>query len=125
MTTIGIIGAGNIGQALTRISVDAGYDVVVANSRGPETLQDFVSGVNDRASARGDARAASAEDAAAAGDVVVVTVPLKAIDQLPAQPLAGKVVVDTCNYYPQRDGEIPAIRCSEDSVRSKLIRPRR
>jgi 8-hydroxy-5-deazaflavin:NADPH oxidoreductase len=120
MTTIGIIGAGNIGQALTRISVDAGHDVVVANSRGPETLQDFVSGVNDRPSAKGSARAGTAEEAAAAGDLAVVTVPLKAIDQLPAQPLAGKVVIDTCNYYPQRDGQIAELD-DESTTTSELV----
>lgn len=120
MTTIGIIGAGNIGQALTRISVDAGYDVVVANSRGPETLQDFVSGANDRPSAKGSARAATAEEAAAAADVAVVTVPLKAIDRLPAQPLAGKVVIDTCNYYPQRDGRIDELE-DESTTTSELV----
>jgi 8-hydroxy-5-deazaflavin:NADPH oxidoreductase len=120
MTTIGIIGAGNIGQALTRISVDAGHDVVVANSRGPETLQDFVSGVNDRPSAKGSARAGTAEEAAAAGDLAAVTVPLKAIDQLPAQPLAGKVVIDTCNYYPQRDGQIAELD-DESTTTSELV----
>jgi predicted dinucleotide-binding enzyme len=120
MTTIGIIGAGNIGQALARISVDAGYDVVVANSRGPETLQDFVSGVNDRASARGRARAGTADDAATAGDLVVVTVPLRAIGDVPAQPLAGKVVIDTCNYYPQRDGRIPELE-DESTTTSELV----
>src|ERR1700710_3091881 len=106
MTTIGIIGAGNIGQALTQISLDAGYDVVLSNSRGPETLNDLVSGLGTRADAAGSVRAATAEEAAIAGDLVVVTVPLKNVDQLPVQPLAGKVVIDTCNYYPQRDGRI-------------------
>jgi predicted dinucleotide-binding enzyme len=120
MTTIGIIGAGNIGQALTRISADAGYDVVVANSRGPQTLQDFVAGINDRPSAKGSARAATAEDAASAGDLVVVTVPLRAIGEVPAQPLAGKVVIDTCNYYPQRDGRIPELE-DESTTTSELV----
>jgi predicted dinucleotide-binding enzyme len=120
MTTIGIIGAGNIGQVLTRRSVDAGYDVVVANSRGPETLQDFVSGVAGRDSARGGVLAATAEEAAAAGDFAVVTVPLKAVDQLPVQPLAGKVVIDTCNYYPQRDGRIPELE-DESTTTSELV----
>jgi predicted dinucleotide-binding enzyme len=120
MTTIGIIGAGYIGQALTRISVDAGYDVVVANSRGPETLQDFVGGVAGRDSTRGSIRAATAEEAAAAGDFAVVTVPLKAVDQVPVQPLSGKVVIDTCNYYPQRDGRIPELE-DESTTTSELV----
>jgi predicted dinucleotide-binding enzyme len=120
MTTIGIIGAGNIGQALIRISVDAGYDVVVANSRGPESLQDFVAGVAGRDAARGSIRAATAEEAAAAGDFAVVTVPLKAVDQVPVQPLSGKVVIDTCNYYPQRDGRIPELE-DESTTTSELV----
>ena len=72
MTTIGFIGAGNIGQSVARLAVDHGYDVVLSNSRGPETLTDVVADL-------GDARDAdTAEGAAARGDLVVVTVPFKA-----------------------------------------------
>jgi predicted dinucleotide-binding enzyme len=98
MTTIGFVGSGNIGGTVARLAVAAGYDVVVSNSRGPETLQDLVAELGPRA------RAATAAEAAAAGDVVVVSVPFKAHAQVPAEPLAGKVVIDTNNYYPQRDG---------------------
>ena len=100
ITTIGIIGAGNIGSQLARLGVAHGYRVVISNSRGPETLSDLVAEIGDGASA------ATAEDAAAAGDVVVVTIPLKNIDRVPVAPLAGKTVIDTNNYYPQRDGRI-------------------
>ncbi len=100
MTTIGIIGAGNIGSALARGFARHGYDVVISNSRGPETLADLVADMGD------GVRAATAQDAAAAGDVVVVTVPLKAIDDIPVEPLAGKIVLDTNNYYWERDGRI-------------------
>lgn len=100
MTTVGIIGAGNIGHALAQGFVDHGYDVVIANSRGPETLSDLVAEVGSRA------RAATAQEAAEAGEIVVVTVPLKAIDDLPVAPLAGKTVLDTNNYYFERDGRI-------------------
>jgi 8-hydroxy-5-deazaflavin:NADPH oxidoreductase len=100
MTTAGIIGAGNIGSALARGLLDRGYDVVIANSRGPETLDDLVAQLGPRA------RAASAAEAAAAGDWVVVTVPLKAIDDLPLAALDGKIVLDTNNYYWERDGRI-------------------
>ncbi|AZS35765.1 Pyrroline-5-carboxylate reductase [Microbacterium lemovicicum] len=100
MTTIGIIGAGNIGSALARGFAQHGYDVVISNSRGPETLADLVADMGD------GVRAATAQDAAAAGDVVVVTVPLKAIDDIPVEPLAGKIVLDTNNYYWERDGRI-------------------
>jgi len=100
MTTIGFIGSGNIGSTVAKLAVDAGYDVVLSNSRGPETLTDQVQKLGPKA------RAATAGDAAAAGDIVVVTIPLGRIGHVPAQALAGKVVIDTCNYYPQRDGTI-------------------
>ncbi|WP_433202280.1 NADPH-dependent F420 reductase [Nocardia sp. CA-107356] len=103
MTTVGLIGSGNIGSTLARLAVDAGLDVVLSNSRGPETLADLVAELGPRA------RAATAEEAAAAGDIVVVTVPLKNYRQVPVAPLAGKVVIDTNNYYPDRDGTFAEI----------------
>lgn len=103
MTTVGIIGAGHIGSTLARGLVDRGYDVVIANSRGPETLADLVADLGPTA------RAATPEEAAAAGDWAIVTVPLKALDQVPVAPLAGKIVVDTNNYYFERDGHIAAL----------------
>lgn len=98
MTTIGLIGSGNIGSTLARLAVAAGHDVVLSNSRGPETLQDLVSELGPKA------RAATPAEAAAAGDIVVVTVPLRAHRDVPVAPLVGKVVIDTNNYYPERDG---------------------
>jgi predicted dinucleotide-binding enzyme len=106
MTTLGLIGAGHIGSALARTALDAGYDVVLSNSRGPETLADLVAELAARPTARGTVRAGTAEEAATAADLAVVTIPVKAIGQVPVQPLAGKVVIDTNNYYPQRDGQI-------------------
>ena len=103
MTTIGLIGSGNIGSTVARLAVAAGHDVVLSNSRGPQTLQDLVSELGPKA------RAATPAEAAAAGDVVVVTVPLRAYRDVPAEPLAGKVVIDTNNYYPERDGVIAAL----------------
>jgi predicted dinucleotide-binding enzyme len=100
MRTIGTIGAGHIGTAVARLSLAAGYDVVLSNSRGPETLADLVAELGPRASAD------TAEGAAARGDLVVVTIPVKAISDVPVEPLAGKVVVDTNNYYAARDGQI-------------------
>jgi predicted dinucleotide-binding enzyme len=100
MTTIGFIGSGHIGSTVARLAVDARHDVVLSNSRGPETLSDLV----ERLGAH--ARAATAAEAAAAGDIVVVTIPLKAYESVPVAPLAGKPVIDTMNYYPQRDGHI-------------------
>ena len=98
MTTIGLIGSGNIGSTLARLAVAAGHSVVLSNSRGPETLQDLVDELGP------NARAGTAAEAATAGEIVVVTVPLKAYRDVPAEPLVGKVVIDTNNYYPERDG---------------------
>ena len=103
MTTIGIIGAGHIGSALARAFSGLGYDVVIANSRGPESLAGLVAELGPKVTA------ATAADAAAAGDIAVVTVPLKALKDLPVEPLAGKVVLDTINYYFERDGHIDAL----------------
>ena len=100
MTTLGLIGAGHIGGQVARLAVTHGYDVVISNSRGPETLSDLVKELGPRA------RAATALDAAKAGEIVVVTIPLKSIGTVPVEPLAGKLVIDTNNYYPQRDGHI-------------------
>jgi predicted dinucleotide-binding enzyme len=100
MKTIGLIGAGHIGSQLARLAVKNGYDVVISNSRGPETLTELVTELGSHA------RAAAPEDAARAGDIVVVTIPLKSLREVPVAPLAGKIVIDTLNYYPQRDGHI-------------------
>ncbi|SDG38091.1 NADPH-dependent F420 reductase [Microbacterium pygmaeum] len=114
MTTVGIIGAGHIGSTLARGLVDRGYDVVISNSRGPETLTDLVGALGERATA------ATATDAAAAGDFVIVTVPLKALDAVPVAPLAGKIVLDTNNYYWERDGRIPALE-DKSTTTSQLL----
>ncbi|GAA5202767.1 NADPH-dependent F420 reductase [Microbacterium jejuense] len=114
MTTIGIIGAGHIGSALARAFSELGYDVVIANSRGPETLTDVVAGLGPKVTA------ASAADAAAAADIAVVTVPLKALKDVPVEPLAGKFVIDTNNYYFERDGHIEALDRGETTT-SQLV----
>src|SRR5438132_14318971 len=100
MNTIGLIGAGHIGSQIARLAIANGYKVVISNSRGPETLSTLVAGLGPTA------RAATAVDAAQAGDIVVVTVPLKNYRAVPVEPLAGKIVIDANNYYPQRDGHI-------------------
>jgi len=103
MTTIGLIGAGHIGSQLARVAIAQGYDVVISNSRGPETLADLVAELGAKA------RAATAVEAAEAADIAVVTVPLKNYTQVPVEPLAGKIVIDTNNYYFERDGHIAAL----------------
>ncbi|GAB4104046.1 NAD(P)-binding domain-containing protein [Micromonospora taraxaci] len=111
---MGLIGSGNIGGTVARLAVDAGYDVVLSNSRGPETLTDLVDSLGEHASA------GTAQDAARVGDLVVVSVPLKAYRAVPVEPLAGKVVIDTNNYYPQRDGNFPELD-SGDVTSSELL----
>ncbi len=106
MTTLGLIVAGHIGGALARAALDAGHDVVLSNSRGPETLAGLVAELAGRPTSRGSVRAATAQEAVGASDLAVVTIPLHAIGQVPAEPLRGKVVIDTNNYYPERDGRI-------------------
>lgn len=101
--TLGFIGAGNIGRNVARAAIGAGYEVVLGNSRGPDTLTDVVADLGPQA------RAATAEEAAAAGDLVVVAIPTRAVGEVPVAPLAGKTVVDANNYYPQRDGQIAEI----------------
>ena len=100
MATIGLIGAGHIGAQLARLAVAHGHDVVISNSRGPETLTELITELGPKA------RAATPVEAAKAGQIVVVTIPLKHYRTVPVEPLAGKIVIDTNNYYPQRDGQI-------------------
>ena len=114
MTTWGFIGSGHIGSTVARLAVDAGHDVVLSNSRGPDTLADLVADLGAHA------RAARPEEAAAAADVVVVTIPLHAYRQVPREALIGKVVVDTMNYYPERDGTIAQLE-DESSTTSELL----
>ena len=114
MATIGLIGAGHIGSQIARLAVANGYDVVISNSRGPETLSALVKELGARA------RAGTALEAAKAGEIVVVTIPLKNYGQVPVEPLAAKVVIDTNNYYPQRDGHIPELD-NESTTTSELL----
>jgi len=91
-----------------------GYNVVISNSRGPETLSALIAELGPRA------RAAAAVDAARAGDIVLVSVPLKNYRAIPVEPLAGKIVIDTNNYYPQRDGHMPELD-NETTTTSELL----
>jgi 8-hydroxy-5-deazaflavin:NADPH oxidoreductase len=116
MTAIGFIGSGHIGGTVARLSVAAGHQVVMSNSRGPDTLKDLVAELGPQA------RAATAAEAAGAGELAVVSVPVLAFGQLPAGALAGRVVMDTCNYYPQRDGQIADLDSGELTSSELLAR---
>jgi len=116
MTTIGFIGSGNIGSAIARAAIARGDEVVLSNSRGPETLAQLVAELGPHA------RAATPAEAAAAGDLIVVTVPFKAVNDLPVEPFAGKIVMDTNNYYPQRDGVSDEIESGAITVSGVLQR---
>jgi predicted dinucleotide-binding enzyme len=110
MTVIGIIGAGEVGGQLARAAIKKGYEVVIANSRGPETLSGLIAELGP------SAHAATAAGAAAAGDFAIVAVPLKLVNDMPAEQLAGKIVLDTNNYMPWRDGYFPVIDSGEKTV---------
>ena len=100
VTTVGFIGSGRIGGTEARLAIAAGYDVVLSNSRRPQALKDLVEELGPQA------RAATPAGAAAAGDLVVVSIPPRAYPAVPVEPLASRPVLDTINYIPQRDERI-------------------
>jgi predicted dinucleotide-binding enzyme len=114
---LGIIGSGAIGGTLARLAVAAGLDVILSNSRGPETLTELVQELGPRA------RAAAVTEVAREADLVIAAIPLIAYTDLPADDLAGKIVIDTTNYYPQRDGQIPDLD-EDKSAASQLVQAR-
>jgi predicted dinucleotide-binding enzyme len=103
LTTIGIVGSGHDVSSLAKAAIAHGYEVVLSNLQGPDSLAGLVSGLGAAA------RAATAVQAAAAGDFPIVAIPLTTIDSVPAEPLAGKVVLSTINYFPEPDGHVAAI----------------
>ena len=100
MNRIGIIGSGDIGSAIARLAVAADYEVLIANSRGPESLADLLEELGPQAQA-GEVR-----DAIEFGDIPVLAVPLAAYPNLPVDAFAGKTILSTGNYYPHREGRI-------------------
>jgi 8-hydroxy-5-deazaflavin:NADPH oxidoreductase len=116
MTTIGIIGSGHVGSNLARAALAHGYHVVLSNSQGPQSLSGLVADLGPGATAGTPA------DAAAAADFAIVAIPITTIDQVPVQPLAGKVVIATINYFPQRDGHVPDIDNGTTTVPGVLQR---
>ena len=103
---IGLVGAGHIGRALAHRLTALGHHVLVSNSRGAESLAALATETG--------ATAVDREDAVRGADLIVLTIPLKNVEALPADLFANVPVsvpvVDTCNYYPrQRDGRIEGI----------------
>lgn len=109
---IGIIGAGFVGRAVGKLSVQAGHRVMLSNSRGPETLFSARSATG--------CELGTVEEALAFGDVVVLAIPLSAYLTLPAAPLAGKIVIDAINYYFERDGHVATLDTNQTTT-SELI----
>ncbi|MFS7246377.1 NADPH-dependent F420 reductase [Rahnella inusitata] len=95
---IGIIGAGFVGRAVAKQAIKAGHQVMLSNSRGPQTLFSLKPMIG--------CETGTATEAAIFGEIVVIAVPLTAIGQLPVAELAGKGVIDAVNYYPERDGQV-------------------
>ncbi|QSQ26792.1 NAD(P)-binding domain-containing protein [Pyxidicoccus parkwayensis] len=119
---IGIIGAGNIGATLARKWVKLGHEVSLANSRGPDSLRELAKEIG--------AKAVTAEQAARSGEVVVFTIPQRAVLDIQKSLFEGVpadvVVIDTGNYYPTRDGSIPALEGGQTEsvwVSERLGRP--
>jgi predicted dinucleotide-binding enzyme len=103
MTTIGILGSGHVGSSLAKAAITHGYDVVLSNTQGPDSLAGLIKELGPQAVA------ARPAEAAAAGEFAIVAIPLTTIGQVPVEPLAGKVVIATINYFPQRSGHVPEI----------------
>lgn len=113
---IGIIGAGNIGGTLAELFARAGHKVYLSNSRGPETLADKVAELGPNVTAT------RAEDAAEFGEVVLEAVPFGRYRELPADALAGKIVVSASNYYPNRDGNVDFHRLTQTGLVAAHLR---
>lgn len=114
MTSIATIGAGNIGSNVAKAAVQAGHSVVVSNSRGPDTLTDLVAELGH------NARAATIEDAARSGELVLIAIPLITVFDLRPDLFDGSIVLDANNYYPQRDGRIADLDNNEATT-SELV----
>jgi predicted dinucleotide-binding enzyme len=111
---IGIIGAGHIGATCARLFIDAGHEIAISNSRGPETLRDLVAELGP------SARAMTPAEAAGFGEVVLLAIPLKDYTTLPVDELRGKIAIDAMNYYPNRDGQYAQLD-SGQSTSSEMV----
>lgn len=98
--SVGIIGAGRLGTAIARQSLNAGYNVAIANSRGPESLRLMLSVLLPGATAM------DVPDLIAASDIIILAVPLNQYKTLAVNSLSGKIVIDAMNYWPPTEGDI-------------------
>jgi len=111
---IAIVGSGNIGASAARLFVRAGHEVVLSNSRGGQGLEALVAELGAKA------RAATIEEAAHFGEVVLVAIPFGKFRTLPERAFDGKVVIDAGNYYPERDGEFAELD-KDETTSSELM----
>lgn len=112
---IGIIGAGNIGGTAAKLFVEAGNEVAVSGSRGADGLENLIAELDDER-----ARAASVEDAARFGEIVLAAIPFNAVETLPVAELRDKIVIDATNYYPKRDGQVAELD-NDSTTSSELV----
>lgn len=111
---IGIIGAGFVGRAIGKLATRAGHEVMLSNSRGPHTLFSLPHATG--------CTVGTVAEAASFGDIVIVAVPMAACRSIPVSPLAGKIVIDTNNYYPERDDHIAELDKHETTTSELLAR---
>ncbi len=111
---LGILGAGAIARAVAALASQRGHEVMVSNSRGPETLAEIAVALG--------CQAGTSAEAAAFGDLVLVAIPFHACRSLAPGPLAGKIVMDACNHYPGRDGADTALEAMADTSGQVLAR---
>lgn len=111
---IGIIGAGFIGRALAKVAIASGHEVMISNSRNPITLASTAVALGSQTG--------TAEEASRFGDVVIASVPFSAYQSLDSEALAGKVVLDTLNHYPHRDGAYADLEANAISTGELLQR---
>lgn len=111
---VGVIGAGAMAQAITLLAVRNGFEVMVSNTRGPESLELLTR--------RLECKAGTPEQAINFGDIVIAAVPLYAIPELPKELLVNKIVVDPLNYFPHRDGVIQPLKNGEITTSELLAK---
>lgn len=111
---IGIIGAGFVGRAIGKLAIQAGHQVMLSNSRGPQTMFTVGFGIG--------CEVGTVEEAIAFGDIVIVGIPLAAYRSIPVAPLAGKIVLDANNYYHEREGHIAELDRKETTTGEMLAR---